>query len=130
MIKAIDLVTVDQKVKKIHFEGNINSYTYAGDGASLYDVLNLYNLKKEYIRNDLIKAMTSFSELEEYVEKTKDMELDLLIKIIREYGSQITDLIQTLKEKHTEEKEEADLIFTTVQDRKSVVQGKSAEDVW
>jgi len=114
LMKAIDFLTGDQKVKKIHFEGNINSYTYAGDGASLYDVLNLYNLKKEYIRNDLIKAMTSFSELEEYVEKTEDMELDLLIKIIREYGSQITDLIQTLKEKHTEEKEEADLIFTTV----------------
>ena len=30
-----------------YFEGNINSYTYADDGASLYDILNLYNGKKK-----------------------------------------------------------------------------------
>lgn len=114
LMKAIEFLTGNQKFNKIHFEGNINSYTYAGDGASLYDVLNLYNLRKEYIRSDIIKAMSSFSELEEYVEKTEDKDLDLLIKIIREYGSQIPDLIQTLKERHTEDKNEADLIFSTV----------------
>src|SRR5699024_5883819 len=67
-----------------------------------------------YIRNDLIKSMTSFSELEEYVEKTEDIELGLVVKIIKEYGTKIPGLIQALKEKHTEEKEKADLVFSTV----------------
>jgi len=34
-------------IKKIYFEGNINSYTFADEGASLYDVLSLYNGKPE-----------------------------------------------------------------------------------
>src|SRR5699024_6399893 len=80
LMKAIEFLSEDQKIRKIHFEGNINSYTYASDGASLYDVLNLYNDQNKYIRNDLIKAMTSFSELEEYVEKTEDIELGLVVK--------------------------------------------------
>lgn len=114
LMKAIEFLSEDQKIRKIHFEGNINSYTYASDGASLYDVLNLYNDQNKYIRNDLIKAMTSFSELEEYVEKTEDIELGLVVKIIKEYGTKIPGLIQALKEKHTEEKEKADLVFSTV----------------
>ena len=32
-------------IRKLYFEGNINSYTFADEGASLYDVLNLYNGK-------------------------------------------------------------------------------------
>jgi superfamily I DNA/RNA helicase len=45
LLKAIEYITDNRKVKSIYFEGNISSYTYAADGASLYDVLNLYNEK-------------------------------------------------------------------------------------
>ena len=41
LVKAIEYVTEKRQVKRLHFEGNINSYTYAADGASLYDVLSL-----------------------------------------------------------------------------------------
>ena len=41
LLKAIEYVTETKNVKHIYFEGNINSYTYADEGASLYDVLNL-----------------------------------------------------------------------------------------
>ncbi|HEX6430749.1 MAG TPA: UvrD-helicase domain-containing protein, partial [Niastella sp.] len=42
LLKAIDFITDNTKVKHIYFEGNISSYMYADDGASLYDVLSLY----------------------------------------------------------------------------------------
>ena len=58
------------KNQRLYFEGNIHSYTYADDGASLYDVLNLYNYKFDYIRDKLIKQMKSLKDLEDYVEKT------------------------------------------------------------
>ena len=38
LVKAIEYVTEKKKVNHIYFEGNINSYTYADEGASLYDV--------------------------------------------------------------------------------------------
>ena len=38
--------TTKKYIKSIYFEGNIHSYTYADDGTSLYDVLNLYNNKR------------------------------------------------------------------------------------
>ncbi|HKI87718.1 MAG TPA: UvrD-helicase domain-containing protein, partial [Draconibacterium sp.] len=43
LLKAIEYVTEKKKVNALYFEGSIHSYTYADDGASLYDVLNLYN---------------------------------------------------------------------------------------
>lgn len=114
LMKAIHFLKNDKRTERIHFEGNINSYTYAADGASLYDVLHLYNYKNEYIRSSLLKAMSSFSELEEYVEKTEDMELALLVKIVKEYDNEIPEIIRSLREKHVEDKEKADLIFSTV----------------
>src|SRR5690606_41164308 len=65
-------LTEKKKVKQIYFEGNINSYTYADEGASLYDVLNLYNEKHHLIKDKLIKAMKDLDELEDYIEKRSE----------------------------------------------------------
>jgi F-box protein 18 (helicase) len=51
LLKAIEYVTERKKIKHIYFEGNINSYTYADDGASLYDILNLSNGKRHLIKD-------------------------------------------------------------------------------
>lgn len=51
---------------------NINSYTYADEGASLYDVLNLYNGKRHLIKDSLIRAMKDINELENYIKETED----------------------------------------------------------
>ena len=53
--EAIKYVIGNKQAKHIYFEGNFNSYTYADEGASLYDVLNLYNEKPKLIRDPLIK---------------------------------------------------------------------------
>ncbi len=116
LLKAIEYVTENKKVKYIYFEGNINSYTYADEGASLYDVLNLQNENRHLIKDKLIKAMKNLKELEDYIGKTEDMQLGMMVEIVKEYGNKIPNIIKTIKNKHVEgdEKEKAEMIFSTV----------------
>lgn len=116
LLKAIEYVTEKKKVKQIYFEGNINSYTYADEGASLYDVLNLYNEKYHLIKDKLIKTMKDLDELEDYIEKTGDVQLAMMVEIVKEYGNKIPDIIKAIKEKHVDndDKEKAEMIFSTV----------------
>jgi F-box protein, helicase, 18 len=116
LLKAIEVVTEKNKVKTLYFEGNINSYTYADDGASLYDVLNLYNGKRHLIRDTLIASMKNIDELEEYIEKAEDVQLSMMVEIVKEYGNEIPDIIKRIKDKHVanDEKDKADVVFSTV----------------
>lgn len=116
LLKAIEQVTEQNKITSLYFEGNINSYTYADDGASLYDVLNLYNGKRHLIRDSLIKAMKDLEELEEYIEKAEDVQLAMMVEIVKEYGNEIPSIIKLIKDKHVanDDKEKADVVFSTV----------------
>ena len=116
LLKAIEYITEKNTVNHIYFEGNISSYTYADEGASLYDVLNLYNNKKHLIKDQLIKAMNNLDELEDYIKKTDDVQLAMMVEIVKEYGNKIPGIIKTLKEKHVDNnnKEKAEMIFSTV----------------
>src|SRR6185312_12199435 len=116
LLKAIEYITENRKVRNIYFEGNINSYTYADDGASLYDVLNLYNNKPDKIRDKLIQSIKDLDELEEYIEKTEDVQLGMMAEIVKEYGDEIYGIIKSLKELHVqdEDKSKAEMIFSTV----------------
>ncbi len=116
LLKAIEYVTESKKVKNIYFEGNINSYTYADEGASLYDVLNLYNRRYKFIKDKLISKMNNIEELEEYIDKTEDVQLAMMLEIVREYGDEIPGIIKAIKEKHigNDDKDKADMIFSTV----------------
>jgi F-box protein 18 (helicase) len=114
--RAIDAVQHDRSMKKIYFEGNFSSYTYAADGASIYDVLNLHIDKKDRIRDPLIRAMGAMSELEEYAETSEDMELRMLIDIVKEYGVRIPALLTKLSERQVKDnqRDKADMIFSTL----------------
>ena len=102
------------EIKTIFFEGNINSYTFADEGASLYDVLNLYNGKTDKIKDKLIASMKTLKELEDYIEKTEDNSLGMIVEVVKEFGNKLPTLISELKTNHTTTKEEADMIFSTV----------------
>ena len=116
LLKAIEYVTEKKKVKHIYFEGNINSYTYADEGASLYDVLNLYNGSHYKIKDAMIKSMKDIAELQEYIDKTEDVQLGMMVEIVKEYGNEIPGIIKAIKAKHipNDEKEKAEMIFSTV----------------
>lgn len=116
LLRAIEFTTEHTEVEHIYFEGNINSYTYADEGASLYDVLSLYNNNHKGIRDPLIKSMKNLAELEDYIEKTEDQQLMMMVEIVKEYGNEIPGIIKSLKQKHVgdEDKSKAEMIFSTV----------------
>jgi F-box protein 18 (helicase) len=122
LIKAIELTTYKSDIRKVYFEGNINSYTYAEDGGSIYDVLNLYNGYYESIRDNLIKSMQSFEQLIEYANATEDAQMKMIIQVVEEYGNELPTLINQLKRKHVSdnEKHTADMIFSTVHKSKGM----------
>lgn len=116
LIKAINYITDHRQVKHIYFEGNFHSYTYADEGASLYDVLNLYNRKTFLIRDELLKTMHSIEDLEDYIEKIDDKQLQMMLEIVKEYENEIPSLLKQLKDKHVTDadKHKAEIIFSTV----------------
>lgn len=116
LLRAITYITEHPEVEHIYFEGNINSYTYADDGTSLYDVLSLQNGRISAVRDPLVQQMKDLDELEDYIEKTGDVQLAMMVEIVKEYGNQIPALLQSLKSKHTgdEERTKAEMIFSTV----------------
>ena len=113
---AIRSTQHDRTIRKIYFEGNINSYTYAADGASIYDVLNLFLDKRSLIRDPVIGSMPSFEALEEYAESADDIELLMLIDIVTEYGKDIPFLLKKLTAMHVDDdnRDTADMIFSTL----------------
>jgi ATP-dependent exoDNAse (exonuclease V) beta subunit len=78
--------------------------------------LNLYNNKPDRIRDKLIQKMKDLDELEEYIEKTEDVQLSMMAGIVREYGDEIYGIIKTLKDLHVQDddKTKAEMIFSTV----------------
>ncbi|MEZ4884491.1 MAG: 3'-5' exonuclease [Chitinophagales bacterium] len=116
LVKAIELAVEEKEIKNLYFEGNINSYTYADEGASIYDVLSLYNGRRKGIRDKLIKSMNSMSELEDYIEKTEDRSMKMVVDVVKKYRNSLPTHIQTIKNMHLvdEEKHNADMVFSTV----------------
>ena len=116
LVKAIELLIEKKEIGSVYFEGRIENYTYANDGASIYDVLNLYNDEKSWIRDKMIGSMKDMAELEEYIENTGDAQLRMLVEVVKEYGKKIPGYIKQLKESHLDhnDKDKADMIFSTV----------------
>lgn len=116
LLKAISYLSNFNAPDKIYFEGNFSSYTYAEDGTSLYDILNLRQDKKFLIRDPLIKAMQDVGELQEYIEKTEDHTLKMMLEIVQQYGEEIPELLKELKAKQVDNtnKASAELVFSTL----------------
>ncbi len=54
--------------------------------------------------------------LEDYIKKTEDVQLGMMVEIVREYGNEIPGIINNIKSQHVDndDKEKADMIFSTV----------------
>ncbi len=116
LLKAIEYVMEKPDLKYLYFEGNFHSYTYADEGASLYDVLHLYNGNHHLIKDKLIAGMQNLYELEDYIKKTEDVQLGMMVEIVKSYGDEIPNILKKIKAKHVEndQKEKAEMIFSTV----------------
>lgn len=60
--------------------------------------------------------MKDLEELEDYIEKTEDNQLGMMVEIVKEYGNEIPGIIRSIKEKHVKDDErgDAEIIFSTV----------------
>ncbi len=123
LLRATEAAFGEKPVRRIHFEGNFSTYAYAGEGASLYDVLNLKNGKHERIRDPLIAHMNDIKELTEYVDATDDRELGMMVSIVEKYGKEIPTIMRELKNRHTEDRRDAQMIFSTVHRAKGMEYG-------
>lgn len=116
LVKAIEMLIEKKEISSVYFEGRIENYTYAADGASIYDVLNLHTGEKDRIRDPLIASMNTIDELEDYIDNTSDAQLRMLVEVVKEYGKKIPGYIKKLKDGHLDhnDKDKADMIFSTV----------------
>ncbi|WP_052465109.1 UvrD-helicase domain-containing protein [Geoalkalibacter subterraneus] len=109
--EAIDAMS--EGCDKMYFEGDINSYTYLNEGASLFDVLYLNMGRKEKIKSSFIKGFADYQQLLEYIAATEDSELNLVCEIVSEYGRELFSYIRELKEKQVQ-RDKAEMVFSTV----------------
>lgn len=121
LAEAIKFIAANSS-SPIYFEGNLSSYTYAGDGASLYDVLNLSLGNYSRIRNQFIADIGSMDLLREYVDESGDFELAMMIDIVDVYGVDVFTFMRQLKEMQVDEinKDRAEMIFSTVHKSKGM----------
>jgi ATP-dependent exoDNAse (exonuclease V) beta subunit len=64
----------------------------------------------------MIKSMKDLRELQDYIDKTEDVQLRMMVEVVKEYGNEIPGIIKSIKDKHVpnDEKEKAEMIFSTV----------------
>lgn len=112
MGRAIEIME-DEPSSKMYFEGDLGSYTFMSDGASLYDLLALSLYRRSSIRSHFVKQFLTIDALQEYVEASGDQEVGLGLKLIEKYGSDLFGLMDQLKDRQVD-RSSADCIFSTV----------------
>ncbi|ANT65867.1 MULTISPECIES: UvrD-helicase domain-containing protein [Prosthecochloris] len=114
--EAIRHVSGSGKPGALYFEGNLSSYTFASEGASLYDVLNLRQGNRERIRDRLVYGMRDLDELAGYVEKSGDSELGMMVRLVREYGRRLPGLLREIRRCHADSRDPGgiDKVYSTV----------------
>ncbi len=60
--------------------------------------------------------MKNLVELQDYIDKTEEVQLGMMVEIVKEYGNEIPGIIKSIKDLHVpnDEKEKAEMIFSTV----------------
>ncbi len=114
LAEAIAFVATGKKSLQLYFEGHIRSYLFGEEGGALSDVLNLSLDKRKFIRNKTILAMPNIDELEEYAEQTGDRPMLSVIDLVKKYGDKLSYYLSLLWKRHVDERESADMIFSTV----------------
>lgn len=112
---ALSLLEEDQG-QRIWFEGGFQAYTFASNGYSLQEILQLRYGNRAKLQDPLLLALGSYEALQRYVEQTGDAELAIFLQLIELYGENLPEQLTRLR-RHTEgciSAEHADLILSTV----------------
>jgi superfamily I DNA/RNA helicase len=102
--------------EKMWFEGGFQAYTFASNGYSIHEILQLRYGSLSKIRDPLLLALGSYEALQRYVEQTGDAELAIFLQLIELYGEKLPAQLTRLR-LHTatiQSQEQADITFSTV----------------
>ena len=94
--------------KKLYFEGGYQSYNFTNLVDCYY-----FSIGKP-TKNRILSKFKNYYEMEDYADKTQDLELWALIKMVKKYGSRIIDIVDGIKHNSVTKKEIADILFSTV----------------
>lgn len=111
---------VDKQKAKLWFDGNVTAYAFSQDGASVYDVLALYEKKRKGIRSELVRKIGSFANLEAYAEEVSDNDLKLICRMVKTYESDLRGLLKQLQNAQTDDPRKADYMVSTVHKAKGL----------
>jgi superfamily I DNA/RNA helicase len=104
--------------KKIFFEGGYASYSFMNQ--TVYSIFYLKEKKFDKITLNEIKEFESIFELEQFAKETKNQDYLNVIKFINAYGDNIFEINKKIKERLTQNKHEAQIIFTTTHKSKGL----------
>ena len=94
--------------KALYYIGGYSGYNFN-------NILDCYNFSiGDKTKNHLFNKFQNYSQMEDYADKNEDIELLALIRMVKEYGSSIPELINKIKSSTTTKREKADVIFSTI----------------
>lgn len=105
--EVIDAIEKNNK-KALYFEGGYQGYKFQNIKDAYYFYLG------HETRNPLFSKFKNYSQMLEYVENNEDLELKSIIKMIDNYGSRIPYLVDSIKYNTINDKNKADVIFSTI----------------
>lgn len=116
----VSMVVEDYDYSRPFFEGGIHSYLRSDGGIHVFDVVNLKDGKKNLIKSPFLKKFSDYKEFQEYVKKSGDSDLGVVVRIVDNYGSKLFKIVKKLQEKEVDTKEKSDIVFSTVHKAKGL----------
>lgn len=108
------------KPKSIYFEGGIKGYTFLNYNQNMNDLMSLYYRKHNNIKNPMLKSLSSIQDAIKYSEKINDVELGNIARIIQTHGKDLKNHIKYIKSIYTENKNYAEITFSTTHKSKGM----------
>lgn len=102
-----EALSIDKK-KKLFFEGGYKSYNFQNLVDCYY-----FSIGKP-TKNKTLSKFKDYYEMEDYADRTVDLELLALIKMVKRYGSKIIEIVDGIKNNSVDKKELADILFSTI----------------
>lgn len=114
LLKAMIEYIKERPNDTIYFEGYSSSLLKTDEGITIYDILNLKNNKTQKVKHPFFNTIKSYAELKEYLKIISNNSLTVLVTLVDKYENNVFGLIKDLEKCKTDDKESADMVFSTV----------------
>jgi F-box protein 18 (helicase) len=118
--EAINMLVINKTITKPYFEGGFANYSINNIFTVAGDIIAIMNGRANKIKTAKLKGINSVEKLESFIEETEDSNLAQALEMVKEYGSKLIPFVTLLKQAIVEDKEDAEIIFTTVHKSKGM----------